>query len=73
MTDRPAGGVSRVAQTFRDFVDDVEGATAIEYVLILSLIFLVVITAITATGNGLGDAWTSMADKAVAAMNSVGG
>lgn len=73
MTDRHAERLHRTAQTFRALLDDDRGATAIEYVLILSLIFLVVIAAVAATGDGLGAAWSSMADKAVEAMNSVGG
>lgn len=73
MIDRSVGWLPCVGKTFRDLIDDVAGATAIEYVLILSLIFLVVIGAISATGDGLSAAWASMAEKAVAAMNAVGG
>jgi pilus assembly protein Flp/PilA len=50
------------------FATDRSGATAIEYGLIASLIFLAIVGSLAATGGGVSDAWTAMANKAVAAM-----
>jgi len=44
------------------------GATAIEYALLASLIAVVAIGAITATGDGLIDLYQHVADKVVAAL-----
>lgn len=44
-----------VARFLQRFGADQSGATAIEYGLIISLIFLVIVTAVTAFGNKASD------------------
>ena len=46
-----------IADTFKAFVRDESGATAIEYGLIVTLISIVVITAVSVTGKNL---WNTM-------------
>lgn len=45
------------------FMNDEEGVTAIEYALIASLIAVVIITAVAATGNKVCDVFASIATK----------
>jgi len=44
----------------RQFVSGENGATAIEYGLIASLIAVVIVTAVTLVGTSLGDIFTSV-------------
>ena len=53
---------------FCECLRDERGATAIEYVFICALIFLVIIGSIGATGSGIGGRWTNMANNAAANM-----
>ena len=48
---RRAAGCLAAGPRLRDFTADQAGATAIEYGLIVSLIFLVILGAVTAFGN----------------------
>lgn len=50
------------------FGRDERGGTAIEYALICSLIVLVIVGAIGATGGGVGNGWTSVSNKVTAVM-----
>ena len=43
-------------------------ATAVEYGLILALIFLAAVSTITDVGNSTGRMWTNVSDKATNAM-----
>lgn len=47
--------------TFRNFIANEDGATAIEYGLIAALIAVVIITALTAVGTNLNTKFTSVA------------
>ena len=47
------------------FVSDEEGVTAIEYALIASLIAVVIIAAVTATGTQVRDVFQFIADSLV--------
>lgn len=49
--------------TFRRFLRDESGATAIEYGLIASLIAVAAITAMTAVGTGLQGTFTNVSAK----------
>lgn len=46
----------------KQFRDDVSGATAIEYALIASMIFLAIITTLTSIGSNLTLVFTSVND-----------
>jgi pilus assembly protein Flp/PilA len=46
----------------RTFLADDDGATAIEYSLIASLIFLVVLGAVTLVASNTVDMWTTISD-----------
>lgn len=45
----------------RTLLQEERGATALEYSLLVSLIFMVVLAAIGTTGSDLGGRWNSMA------------
>ncbi len=47
---RPAGGLAARSHLKR-FLGDTRGATAIEYAMIAALVFLAIITSVTAFGN----------------------
>lgn len=49
------------------FVNDEEGATAIEYGLLAALIAVVIIAGATALGNSINDKFTTIAGKVTAA------
>jgi pilus assembly protein Flp/PilA len=55
---------------FQHFLNEEEGVTAIEYGLIASLIAVVIIAAVTATGNGVCKAFAAVA-AALSADNAV--
>lgn len=50
-------------ESLRKFRCDVQGATAIEYAIIASLIFVAIVTAVTAAGQSLGDLFQNIADE----------
>lgn len=52
------------------FMRDEEGATAIEYGLIVGLIAVVLIVIFTTLGEGLGDLFTSASDGVSTAVES---
>lgn len=52
---------------------DTRGATAVEYGLILALIFLALIAAVQAFGTETISMWTNVGAKVSAATNSGGG
>ena len=52
------------------YFDNQAGATMIEYALIMSLMTLVMFTALSATGDSTSDKWNDSADKISAAHNS---
>lgn len=58
--------MSKIASTIRTFVRDEEGATAVEYALMVALIAVVIITAVTAIG-------TNANTKFNAAATAIGG
>ena len=57
-----------VLNTFRRFLDDENGATAIEYGLIIGLVFLAIVGAIRSYASETG----SMYSEIISAMDSVG-
>ena len=48
---------------------DTTGATAVEYGLIIALIFLAMIAALQGVGNESTDVWNEVSDTSVDAMN----
>ncbi|MDE1948826.1 MAG: Flp family type IVb pilin [Burkholderiales bacterium] len=50
-----------LVQSFKNFVRDEEGVTAIEYGLIAALIAVVIILAVTAVGTNLSTVFSSVA------------
>jgi len=50
-------------QKFVRFMKDENGATAIEYGLIASLIAVAIITAVTSLGTGVGNTFTTVSDE----------
>jgi pilus assembly protein Flp/PilA len=62
--------VARTVTAFRDdrFVREEDGATAIEYALIIALIALACIVTFNATGGGIGNTWNSVANTVANAM-----
>lgn len=52
-------------QRLRAIGGDVRGATAVEYGLILSLIFLALMTGVIALGGSVQQRWNDIAAKAV--------
>ncbi|MFN4288430.1 MAG: Flp family type IVb pilin [Brevundimonas sp.] len=59
----------RAARLVRRFARDRSGATAIEYGLIISLIFLVIVGAVTAFGNHATDVFNTAAEAIASAMS----
>jgi pilus assembly protein Flp/PilA len=55
-------------RTLWRFGKDRRGATAIEYGLIVALIFLAIVGAMASTGNGVSDRWNSLGEKVLAAL-----
>jgi pilus assembly protein Flp/PilA len=55
--------------TLRKFLNDRNGATAIEYGLIASLISLAIIGGVTLTGTSLQDLWDGNSGKIVEGLN----
>jgi pilus assembly protein Flp/PilA len=55
--------------TMRKFLNDRNGATAIEYGLIASLISLAIIGGVTLTGGSLQDLWDGNSGKIVEGLN----
>ena len=53
----------RFAQKIRRLLADTDGATAIEYAMLVGLIFLVVLTAITAVGQATTDSFEYSRDS----------
>jgi pilus assembly protein Flp/PilA len=58
----------RVIATLRKLLADRQAATAVEYGLILSLIFLGMVGAVAALGGGTSGMWTKVDSAASAAM-----
>ena len=58
--------------TVRAFTADEGGATAIEYGLIASLIAMVVLAALSATGDGVMAKWQYVMEKVTAALKGGG-
>lgn len=54
---------------FRRFLGDEAGATAIEYGLICALIFVVILTAVTAFGQTATGVFITVSEAVVGAMN----
>ncbi|WP_422060200.1 Flp family type IVb pilin [Sphingopyxis sp.] len=53
---------------FHGLLRSTRAATAVEYGLILALIFLAAVVAITAVGTSTNVMWNSVSDNSVAAM-----
>jgi pilus assembly protein Flp/PilA len=49
--------------TFRRFLTDTAGATAIEYGLIAGLISMAILVGVGATGNSVGTLWSDNANE----------
>jgi pilus assembly protein Flp/PilA len=49
-------------QRFVEMFKDTRGATAIEYALIMAMIFLAIIVSVSAVGLSTSEAWTNLAD-----------
>ena len=56
------GNVMKAIQAIRNFWNDEEGVTAIEYGLIAALIAVVIITAVTAVGTNLETTFNTIKD-----------
>ena len=54
--------MDKLALTFKRFIQDEDGVTAIEYGLIAALIAVVIITSVTAVGNNLELVFNNIAD-----------
>jgi pilus assembly protein Flp/PilA len=65
---RAAGGVPARSRLSR-FWRDESGATAIEYGLIASLVFLVIVTSVTVFGNKTTEKMQYVSDAVAAAIN----
>lgn len=50
--------------------DDVDGASLVEYALLVALVAIVVIGALNALSNDIGNAFNSIGDKIRSAVNS---
>jgi pilus assembly protein Flp/PilA len=59
--------MNTLKQLTQNFLDDEQGATAIEYGLLAALISVVIITAATAVGTNLNAIFTGIAAKLLAA------
>lgn len=59
--------------TIQTFNSDDRGATAIEYGLMASMIAMVILVALSATGNGVMAKWNDVMDKIVAAFRGNSG
>jgi pilus assembly protein Flp/PilA len=79
--DRSSVHAFNVAQFFQELImqtsllkqfwQDQEGATAIEYGLIAGLISIAIIAAVTTMGTSLGDIFTTISDKLSTASTKV--
>jgi pilus assembly protein Flp/PilA len=69
---RPAAGRVPARFSLRAFGRDQSGATAIEYGLIVSLIFLAIITSVTAFGNTTTDKMQFVSDTISGAIGGGG-
>jgi pilus assembly protein Flp/PilA len=61
---------ARIRRHLRRLAEGREGATAIEYGLILALIVIGLIAAMSTVGSRAGDTWGGMAKKVAAATPS---
>ncbi|MEG1452400.1 Flp family type IVb pilin [Brevundimonas sp.] len=59
--------------TVKAFASDTRGATAIEYGLIASLIAMVILVALSATGDGVMAKWDLVMKRVSAALSGNGG
>ncbi len=59
-----------MTRIFRSLRRDTQGATAIEYGLILGLIVLVVVIGIRGLGSENGSGWGALSSKSIAAMKA---
>lgn len=62
-----------VARPVRDLVRDADGATAVEYAVMLSLIIAVAYFAISLLGGGVQGRWRHNADSIVDASRAASG
>ena len=56
--------------TFRRFMSDTAGATAIEYGLIAGLISMAILIGVGATGNSVGSLWSDNANELANAIGN---
>lgn len=56
--------------TFRRFMSDAAGATAIEYGLIAGLISMAILVGVGATGNSVGSLWSDNANELANAIGN---
>lgn len=54
--------MSKIASSIRSFVRDEEGATAVEYGLMVALIAVVIIGVVTTLGTNLRDRFTTVSN-----------
>lgn len=52
----------------KKLLDDRSGATAVEYGLILAMVFLAMVLAVGGVGNATSDLWNSVSDTSANAM-----
>ncbi len=62
-TENPSAGASRAARLLARIAARQEGASAVEYGLLVALIALVIIAAVTVLGSNLNDTFSSMATQ----------
>jgi pilus assembly protein Flp/PilA len=55
--------MSKFASFFRTFIKDEEGASLVEYALLVALIALACVVALTATGTSISDMFTRINNK----------
>lgn len=56
----------------RKLLDDRSGATAVEYGLILAMVFLAMVLAVGGVGNATSDLWNTVSDTSADAMSRNG-
>ncbi|WP_435417813.1 Flp family type IVb pilin [Parerythrobacter aurantius] len=56
----------------KKLLDDRSGATAVEYGLILAMVFLAMVGAVASVGNATSNVWNTVTNTSSAAMSQAG-
>lgn len=62
----------KLLSIFRSIIADKQGATAIEYGLILAMVFLAMVGAVQAFGEEMTDLFNDVSSQSVSAMKNAG-